>query len=181
MQEKSPDKDYASLVNPFVGTVGSGKTFQGPVLPYGMIQPGPYLRYAADKNSGTIYGFSQTHLSGMAGGGSETQGDILFMPTIGKGSFLKGFPAGFQHQNETASPGYYKVRLDSSNISVEITATTRSGLYQFTFPESTASGVSLKLENGSLSVKGDEISGCNNKRVYFVARVSKPFKSFEIV
>ena len=119
-------------------------------------------------------------LSGMAGGGSETQGDILFMPGVGKGSFLKGFPAGFQHQNETATPGYYRVRLDSSNISIEITATIRSGLYQFTFPESTASGVFLKLENGTLSVKGDEISGCNNKRVYFVARFSKPFKSFEV-
>ena len=180
LQEKSEEKDYASLVNPFVGTVGSGKTFQGPVLPCGMIQPGPYLRYAENKISGTIYGFSQTHLSGMAGGGSETQGDILFMPTIGKDSFLNGFPAGFQHQNETATPGYYIVRLDSSNISIEITATIRSGLYQFTFPESTASGVFLKLENGSLSVKGDEISGCNNKRVYFVARFSKPFKSFEV-
>jgi predicted alpha-1,2-mannosidase len=178
--QKNSEKDYASLVNPFVGTVGGGNTFQGPVWPYGMIQPGPYLSYAGDMNSGTIFGFSQTHLSGMAGGGSETQGDILFMPGIEKGSFLKGFPAGFQHQNETASPGYYKVTLDSSNISVEITATTRSGMYQFTFPESAASGVFLKLENGSLMIKGDEISGCNNKRVYFAARFSKPFKSFEI-
>ena len=176
----SGGKDYTSLVNPFVGTIGSGKTFQGPVLPYGMIQPGPYMTYSENQQSGTIYGFSQTHLSGMAGGGVGTQGDILFMPTIEKDSFLKGFPAEFQHSNETASPGYYNLKLDSTDIDVEITATTRTGLYKFTFPESAASGVFLKLENGFLKVNGDEISGCNNNRVYFAARFSKPFKNFEI-
>ncbi|HSO86185.1 MAG TPA: GH92 family glycosyl hydrolase, partial [Draconibacterium sp.] len=179
-QAKTVGKDYNSFVNPFVGTIGSGKTFQGPVLPYGMIQPGPYMTYSENQQSVTIYGFSQTHLSGMAGGGVGAQGEILFMPAIEKGSFLKGFPAAFQHRNETASPGYYKVKLDTTDIEVEITATTRTGLYKFTFPESTTSGVFLKLENGFLKVNGDEITGCNNNRVYFVAKFSKPFKNFEI-
>ncbi|HWS00292.1 MAG TPA: GH92 family glycosyl hydrolase, partial [Prolixibacteraceae bacterium] len=179
-QQGAGEKDYASLVNPFVGTIGTGKTFLGPVLPYGMIQPGPYMRYAKDQQSGTIYGFSQTHLSGMAGGGVETPGDILFMPAIGKGSFTKGFPAGFRHSNETASPGYYRVKLDSTNIDVEITATARTGFYRFTYPESDAAGLFLKLENAVLKVSGDEITGCNKNRVYFAARFSRPFKSFEI-
>ncbi len=174
------ENDYASLVNPFVGTIGTGKTFQGPVLPYGMIQPGPFMRYAEDQQSGTIYGFSQTHLSGMAGGGIETPGDILFMPAIEKGSFLKGFPAGFQHSSEIASPGYYKVKFDSTNINVEISATARTGLYKYTFPESEASGVFLQLENGFLKVIGNEVSGCNKNRIYFAARFSKPLKGFEI-
>jgi predicted alpha-1,2-mannosidase len=169
----------AQLVNPFVGTIGTGKTFLGPVLPYGMIQPGPYMRYAGDQQSGTIYGFSQTHLSGMAGGGIETPGDILFMPAIAKGPFSKGFPDTFRHGSEMAEPGYYSVKLDSSDIKVEITATTRSGLYKFTFPQSKASGLFLKLEKGFLKMNGEEISGCNNNRVYFVARFSKPFKDSE--
>jgi predicted alpha-1,2-mannosidase len=178
--QNSGGKDYTSLVNPFVGTIGTGKTFQGPVLPYGMIQPGPYMTYSENQQLGTIYGFSQTHLSGMAGGGVGTQGDILFMPTIEKGSFLKGFPTVFQHSNEIATPGYYKVKLDSTNIQVEITATTRTGLYSIAFPETDAAGVFLKIENGFLKVNGNEISGCNNNRVYFAARFSKPFNNFEI-
>ena len=40
VDKQLPD-DPASLINPFVGTIGTGKTFQGPVLPNGMIQPGP--------------------------------------------------------------------------------------------------------------------------------------------
>ena len=72
-------RDFTKLVNPFVGTIGTGNTFNGPVLPYGMVQPGPYLKYTDDQKSGTIYGFSHTHLSGMAGGGNGTPGDIIFM------------------------------------------------------------------------------------------------------
>jgi len=79
---KSKIKDYAALVNPFIGTIGSGKTFTGPVLPYGMVQLGPYLRYSGDNSSGTIYGFSHTHFSGMAGGGNGVPGNIIFMPIV---------------------------------------------------------------------------------------------------
>ena len=172
--------DFTKLVNPFVGSIGQGRTFQGPVLPYGMIQAGPYMSYSKDQQTGTIYGFSQTHLSGMAGGGVEAPGDVLFMPAIEKGSFIKGFPATIQHKNEVASAGYYQVKFDSTNIGVEITATTRTGLYRFSFPESNSAGIFLKLENGFLKVNGDEISGCNNHRVYFVAKFSKPFRNFEL-
>ncbi|NIA29309.1 MAG: hypothetical protein GWP06_05265, partial [Actinobacteria bacterium] len=30
--------DYTKFVDPFIGTVGSGNTFSGPVMPYGMVQ-----------------------------------------------------------------------------------------------------------------------------------------------
>lgn len=175
-------KDFTNLVNPFIGTVGSGNTFQGPVLPYGMIQPGPYMKYNEDKNSGIIYGFSQTHLSGMAGGGVGAPGDILFMPVIENEQsaidFSKEYSSKFLHSNETASPGFYKVKLDDSDITVELTATTRVGLYKYEFPDSKNAGVYLKLRNGFATVTGNEISGCNNNRVYFVARFSKPFRNY---
>ena len=91
----------------------------------------------------------------MAGGGCETPGDVLFMPAIEKGPFISGYQSGFLSANETASPGYYKVELDDSKITVELTATTRVGLHRYTFPESKTSGVYLKLEKGSLTVKGE--------------------------
>ena len=33
--------DYTVYVDPFIGTGGHGHTFPGPVVPRGMVQPGP--------------------------------------------------------------------------------------------------------------------------------------------
>ena len=168
-------RDFTKLVNPFVGTIGSGNTFTGPVLPYGMVQLGPYLKYSEDQQSGTIYGFSHTHLSGMAGGGNGVPGDVIFMPLVQ----IDKLSSRFLHKNETASPGYYRVILEDSHIEAELTSTTRVGFHRYTFPESKSGTIVLKLENGSMEVKSGEISGCNNSRVYFVARFSKPFTGFQ--
>lgn len=170
-------RDFTKLVNPFVGTIGTGNTFNGPVLPYGMVQPGPYLKYTDDQKSGTIYGFSHTHLSGMAGGGNGTPGDIIFMPFLQEARLT----SSFSHSSEMASPGYYKVKLDDSNITVELTATTRVGLHRYSFPDAKNGGFVLQLGKGTLTVMGDEIEGCNNNRVWFVAKFSKPFKSFQLI
>jgi putative alpha-1,2-mannosidase len=34
-------QNNAKLVNTFIGTEGTGHTFPGPSLPFGMVQPGP--------------------------------------------------------------------------------------------------------------------------------------------
>ena len=143
-QLKAQPRDFTKLVNPFVGTVGSGNTFTGPVLPYGMVQLGPYLTYSSDHKSGTIYGFSHTHLSGMAGGGNGVAGDIIFMP-LHDDIHLN---SKFQTVNEKAQPGYYQVLLDDNPIDVELTATTRVGLHKYTFQKSDHADILLKLENG---------------------------------
>ena len=178
----STENDYTSKVDPFIGTVGSGNTFLGPVMPYGMVQLGPYLRYSDGGKKGTVYGFSHTHVSGMAGGGNGNPGDIIFMPVVDVAGMKKHtYQSGFLHSNEVAAPGYYKVILDDFNIKAEWTATIRTGFHKYTFPETESAAVVLKLGNGSVSVNDGEISGSNNKRVFFVARFSKPYKSFELL
>ena len=163
--------DYTPLVNPFIGSIGSGNTFMGASLPYGMVQLGPYLRYSEDYTTGTIYGFSHTHVSGMAGGGNSVPGDIIFMPFVGE----KGnYQSGFQHSNEIASPEYYRVILDEDKITAELTATTRAGIHKYTFPQSKKASIILKLGNGSMQFSDNEISGKNSKNVFFVAKFSKP-------
>lgn len=173
-------KDYASLVNPFIGTVGSGNTFLGPVMPYGMVQLGPYSNYEKDMNSGTVYGFSHTRVSGMAGGGNTSRGTILFMPAIVDVKKDKQvYQSHFKHDTEVASPGYYSVILDDYNIKVALTSTIRAGIHKYTFPESQQAAIVLKLGNGSLNIESDQISG-NNGGVYFVAEFSKPFSSIVV-
>ena len=43
-QRASASTDYASYVDPFIGTGGHGHTFPGAVVPNGMIQPSPDTR-----------------------------------------------------------------------------------------------------------------------------------------
>ncbi|WP_027392652.1 GH92 family glycosyl hydrolase [Aquimarina latercula] len=132
-----------SYVNPFIGTGGHGHTYPGASMPFGMMQLSPDTRLDGwDGCSGYhysdsyIYGFSHTHLSGT---GVSDYGDILLMPTnevnFNNGANgKKGYRAHFSHDNEKASPGYYEVYLDSTNIDVALTVTKRAGIHKYTFP-----------------------------------------------
>ena len=58
------EQDYASYVNPFIGTGGHGHTYPGAVVPNGMIQPSPDTRiYEWDACSGYYYGILPSTVS----------------------------------------------------------------------------------------------------------------------
>lgn len=193
-------KNYTKFVNPFIGTGGHGHTYPGPALPFGMIQPGPDTRLDGwDGCSGyhysdnTVYGFSQTHLSGT---GIEDYCDFLFMPTIGKPQFAnKDYASPFQKKNEKASPGYYTTFLDKYQIKAEITTSKRAGLYRFTYPKSDEANIIIDLKHRDkvldswIEVVNDrEIKGyrkssawAKGQELYFHVKYSKPFKSYGIV
>lgn len=149
--------DYADFVNPFIGKGGHGHTFPGPTVPFGMIQPGPDTRiHGWDACSGyyyadsTINGFSHTHLSGT---GCGDYGDFLIMPVVGKVKYsvpthsdqILPYASVFSHKNETASPGYYSVFLDTYQVQAELTSTKRSAIHRYTFPASKVPTTHLQL------------------------------------
>jgi predicted alpha-1,2-mannosidase len=130
-------------VNPFVGTGGHGHTYPGATAPFGMMQLSPDTRYEGwDGCSGyhysdsIIYGFSHTHLSGT---GVPDYCDLLIVPQSGSPkiepgySFEKGYGSRFSHDQETATPGYYDVKLLDEDIDVRLTVSDRSGLHEYTF------------------------------------------------
>ena len=43
-ERETAGTDYTQFVNPLIGTGGHGHTFPGPVVPHGMVQPGPDTR-----------------------------------------------------------------------------------------------------------------------------------------
>jgi predicted alpha-1,2-mannosidase len=189
-----------SLVNTFIGTGGHGHTYPGATMPFGMLQLSPDTRLEGwDGCSGYhysdtyIYGFSHTHLSGT---GVSDYGDILLMPTneinFNNGADeKKGYRAPFSHDKESASPGYYKVHLDSTDIGVELTVTPRCGMHKYSYPSSEKQVIILDLEHRDkllgFSIKilsENEISGfrhseawAKDQRLYYYIKFSKPFKN----
>ena len=157
----------ARYVDPIIGTVGDeqqtslhggGKTFPGAVLPGGMVQLSPDTVTGGDNGSGynycmnTIEGFSFNHMSGVGWYGDL--GNLQIMPVVGETALRSGsnaeipftqggngWKSAFSHQRERAEAGYYSVWLDTYGIRAEATATLRTGLLRFTYPQAADAGI----------------------------------------
>ena len=148
------EKRPFDTVDVFIGTGGHGHTHPSATLPFGMMQLSPDTRLDGwDGCSGYhytdnhIYGFSHTHLSGT---GILDYGDVLLMPTnevvFNNGADgEKGYRSSFSHDNEIATPGYYSVHLDETNIDVSLTVSERSGIHNYIFPSGSDQVVVLDL------------------------------------
>jgi len=80
-----------------------------------------------------IRGFSHVHLEGI---GIPAGGNVPFMPTVGpvESTDAMRYQSRFSHSEEEASPGYYRVTLQSYGIQAELTAGLRTGMHRYTFP-----------------------------------------------
>ncbi|MEU6243004.1 GH92 family glycosyl hydrolase [Streptomyces sp. NPDC047024] len=139
------------LVNPFIGTQNEGNTYPGAAVPFGMVQLSPDTGHNTgyDYAQDHIRGFSLVHLSGV---GCGLGGDLPVLPTTGDVTTTDyaRYAAKFSHDDESASPGYYRVGLDSG-IEAELTATARTGVQRYTFPATTKANV---LVNAAQSLHG---------------------------
>ena len=220
-EAKTFNKNYTQFVNPFIGTSKMGHVFPGATAPFGMVQLSPQTNFEVMFNDdgnyntetyeycagyqhrdSTIIGFAHTNFSGT---GHSDLGDFLVMPTTGNlvldplktAEDDKGFYSIFSHDKEEASPGYYKVDLDSYNIKAELTASERVGFHQYTFPKSSDAHIILdmvynvyhhdnknvwtfiRVENDSLIKGYRQTKGwARTKKVFFAMQFSKPFKSY---
>src|SRR5271167_468285 len=114
--------DLASEVNPFVGTENSGDTYPGAQAPFGMVQLSPDLRVQGYYyNELTMHGFALTLMSGPGGG---NYGTPFFTPTTGSVQVDQAqYSYTYDHKDESASPGYYRVLMQPFGINAELTAT----------------------------------------------------------
>ncbi len=221
ISSESVETDYTQFVNPFIGTSKMGHVFPGATAPFGMVQLSPQTNFEVMYNQdgsyntetyeycagyqyrdSTIIGFAHTNFSGT---GHSDLGDLLVMPTVGDlvldplktEAGNKGFYSTFSHDNEEASPGYYKVDLDSYGIKAELTASNRVGFHKYTFPKTSDAHIILDLvynvyhhdnknvwsfirvENDSTITGYRQTKGwARDKKVFFAAKFSKPFKSY---
>jgi predicted alpha-1,2-mannosidase len=205
-------ESLADFVRPFVGTQGEGNTYPGPSAPFGMIQLSPDTEKELwetasgyEYSDPTIMGFSLTHLSGT---GIPDLGDFLFVPQTGEPKLVAGtkndpeagYQSAYSHDEETASAGYYKVKLKKSGVTVELTAGERAGMMRMTFPPTGEASIltdlshvltgkkwkvalsHLRVENNSTITGFHLVNGWAKERyLYFAARYSRPFDKAEII
>jgi len=213
-------KNLIQYVDPMIGTAKMGHTYPGATVPFGSVQLSPETDTIAYSLNGkyngevykycagyqyedkTIVGFSHTHFSGT---GHSDLGDFLIMPTTGKLQLnpgvaskpLSGYRSVFSHSTEKAEPAYYSVFLEDHKIKAELTATTRVGMHQYTFPKSDDAHIILDLtsgiynydkknvwtfvrvENDTLITGYRQTNGwARTRTVYFAMSFSKPIKSY---
>ncbi len=184
----------AALVNPLVGTDGAGNTFPGAVAPFGMMQLSPNL-----ENNGYYYTNTRMHgfvVNLMSGNGGANEGQVLMTATTGPVKIARDdTDFSFNHQQESASAGYYQVRMQPFDINAEMTTTTRCGLLRYTFPAGKQANILLPLSYANTptifshvhyvddhTISGDVSSeSFGGERhgipVYFVMSFSKAFAS----
>jgi putative alpha-1,2-mannosidase len=134
----------ARWVNPFIGTGSSdvytrwgseGGCYPGAVAPWGAVQLTPEThagtggyRYA---DSSILFFSCAQHNSGFPNGSA---GRIKIMPFGTRKGYKATAGLCFDHRNESASPGYYRVQF-RNGLLAEATATPRCGLFRFRFPQ----------------------------------------------
>lgn len=199
-------------VQPFIGTGGyfwvCANNYPGASMPFSVVRLSPdtestFFRKKALNTSGyyfldnRIIGFSHTRLSGT---GATDGGHFRIIPTTDQNGWLayqEGKYSSFAHEDESAFPGYYAVRLKDPAVLVELTSSMRTGIHRYSFTGSKKPHILLdacsilgdkKVEGGSVIIHPErsEVEGevktfgtfsgrYGGIKVYFYARFDKPF------
>lgn len=203
------EESYTQYVDPLIGSGGHGHVFVGAGVPFGMVQLGPtsipqiwdWCSGYHDSDS-TVIGFSHTHLEGT---GIGDLFDVTVMPVVGDVTYARGTEenpeSGLwsygQRSAQVVRPGYYSIPLTRYGILAELTATNRVGVHRYTFPRTDSAAIVFDLQNGGCWDKPTEthIEAINDstvvgyrhstgwakdQKLFFAARTSKPFTSFEL-
>ena len=148
--------DDSSSPNPVPGGAG-GSTYPGPLVPFGMVQLSPDTPTASPSgyrsSDTTIEEFSLTHFDGA---GCSNNEDINLLPITGAlgaspGTSWTSYASAYTKSNESAVAGFYRTVLDKYATTVELTATTRTGVFRLTYPSTTTARI---LINTSRSATG---------------------------
>ena len=199
--QQTPGKRPLDYVNALVGTaplddqklIGnapppgeqlySGFTSPSARLPHGSTELGPInanldVNYPAGVRARYFYLNRMMYGFTTGAGGSPT-----LMPVVGDWTVPPERSGSvYDKAREKASAGYYSVYLDDFRTSAEMTVTTWTGLFRFTFPQSDKANVLLDLGRygGDVEIVGDTVlhGRSRNGRTFFVAEFSRPFQAY---
>lgn len=196
---------YTKFVNPFIGTGAvenslSGNCYPGATVPFGMVQLSPDTQASPDWDKASGYDYNDSHLCGfshtrLSGTGACDLIDLLLMPTTTGNTW-----SALCHEQEEARPGYYAITLEDG-IKAELTATTRTGIHRYTYPEGKPQQLLIDLDHSAPKGSWDRriiqsqlrivsptviegyriITGwAKLRRIYFHIELSQPITSYAI-
>ena len=200
------EQDLVRFVDPFIGSGGHGHVFVGANVPFGGVQVGP-TNFNKGWDWSSSYHYSDSIVKGfchlnVSGTGMSDLGELTIMPANGElkinagtqNNHMKGYSSLYSKDKEKVSPGFYSVFLDRYGITVDLTATERSGLHKYSFPKSERSRVIIDLGEGSADrptetylrkvndtlFEGYRFSKgwASDQREFFSLIISKPVKEF---
>lgn len=158
-ENRLTEEKAITYVDPNIGTAHSRWFFYTPAaVPFGMAKLGPSTDGSyGNENGWEAVGYDGRHTSieGFANLHEFQIGGFLFTGITGE---LKttpglledpdsGYRSRFKKEEEVATPGYYRVKLEDYDITAELTATKRVGYQKYTFPESEDSYILLDIGN----------------------------------
>ncbi|TWT77408.1 Glycosyl hydrolase family 92 [Posidoniimonas polymericola] len=202
------------LVDPFLGTapltdpadigfeppyrVWAGLTFPGASRPNAMVQLSPMTEY----RSGAGYEYEDERILAFTHT-NKGHWNLCYLPVLPVTGEIdtrregRGGPRGellgsrFRHEEESASPGYYRVRLDDYGVDAELTSTLRCGLHRYRYPAGQEAKIVFDIARSNERVRDFEleqdgfhaVSGFQqaNEKVYFYATVSRDIEEFETI
>jgi predicted alpha-1,2-mannosidase len=134
----APSTTAAALKHSEAGSEKNANTIPAVGTPFGMTQWTAQTRLTEKKcippyfyKDSLLTGFRGTHW--LSGSCTQDYGSFAIMPITGKlKTVVKDCATPFSHQQEIATPAYYKLELPAYQVSVEITATERCGIMQIT-------------------------------------------------
>jgi predicted alpha-1,2-mannosidase len=199
-------QNLVRFVDPFIGSGGHGHVFVGANVPFGGVQVGP-TNFNKGWDWSSSYHYSDSIVKGfchlnVSGTGMSDLGELTIMPANGElkinagtqNNHMKGYSSLYSKDKEKVSPGFYSVFLDRYGITVDLTATERSGLHKYSFPKSESSRVIIDLGEGSADrptetylrkvndtlFEGYRFSKgwASDQREFFSLIISKPVKEF---
>jgi predicted alpha-1,2-mannosidase len=182
-------------INTYIGFQSSNTQITAQ-MPWGMVSMGPnFVPRYKNYDKMQIHGFGSLHLSGV--GCNQFQTGVTFIPTQGELLYSKKNNSS-TFSNEETIPGYYKNTIDKFNIQSEMTATERSGIMRFVYPEGKSNlivDLGQKLSKSHIhwssieKVSDSEFQGnmeenafCSGEsghEVYYFIRLSKPAENFK--
>jgi len=191
-------------VNPFMGTTTlwtpeelgfvpnpgerqwGAETFPGAALPNAMVQLTPVTKYRSGSGyqyeDSLIYGFAHT---------SKGHWNLLHLPilpitTEGKPT-PQSYASPYNHDQEEAHPGYYRVFLDRYNVNVELTTTLRCGYHRYTFHKGDHRGILVDIARSNNMPRHWEIKQAGARafegfqdgegRIFFYGELSEKLES----
>ncbi|MDR1720481.1 MAG: GH92 family glycosyl hydrolase [Dysgonamonadaceae bacterium] len=190
-------KKPTDYVNPLLGTetlwdsidlgftptrrTWGAEVFPGASLPNAMVQVSPVTLFGSGSGyqyeDTVIYAFTHTNK------GHWNLCHVPILPFIGTIS-PNNYYSEYDHKQESAHPGYYRVFLKRYGIDVEVTSTLRCAYHKYSFPKKETKQLMLDLSKSNERVRAwnlvqtgaQDFAGYQDTRdrIYFYAKANFP-------